>query len=226
MAVQGATLFDKKFIGDPVLIGTSRDRYDGLLMAGEVVRMEFKGIRDAMLFTDLRMVVIDPQGIRGKKVAIASIPWKSISAFSVENSGTFDLDAELKVCGSGFGVCEVMFTKGTDVEGVNAFITEKVFGFDSFASAGLTNGAASAEGVPEDESVFTVVLKTCPKGFSQRAKLEVALRKVTETGPAEARKLLKQLPRSVKEGLSKDEAEQVGAYLVSQGAEIQIERSG
>ena len=74
------------------------------------------------------MAVIDPQGLRGKKVAIASIPWKSISTFSVENSGTFDLDAELKVCGSGFGICEVEFTKGTNVGAVNGFINTKIFG--------------------------------------------------------------------------------------------------
>ena len=97
-------------------------------MESEEVRMEFKGFRDALIFTDLRMAVIDPQGLRGKKVAIASIPWKSRSAFSVENSGTFDLDAELNVCGSGFGICEVEFTKGTDVRAVNRFINTKVFG--------------------------------------------------------------------------------------------------
>ncbi len=90
--------------------------------------MEFKGIRDALIFTQHRMMVLDPQGIRGKKVEITSIPWKSISAFSLENSGTFDLDAELKVTGSGFGIHELVFTKGTDVKEVNKFITNRVLG--------------------------------------------------------------------------------------------------
>ncbi|MYD91549.1 MAG: hypothetical protein F4Y08_14665 [Caldilineaceae bacterium SB0662_bin_9] len=40
------------------------------------------------------MIVIDPQGVRGKKVAINSIPWKSVTAFSRENAGTLDLDTE------------------------------------------------------------------------------------------------------------------------------------
>ncbi len=128
MAEEGKTLFEKKFIGNPVGIGTSKEQYQDFLMEAEEVRMEFKGLRDALVFTDLRMVVIDPQGLRGKKVAVASIPWKSISAFSVENSGTFDLDAELKVCGSGFGICELKFTKGTDVKAVNRFMNAKIFG--------------------------------------------------------------------------------------------------
>ena len=75
------------------------------------------------------MIVIDPQGLRGKKVSLASIPWKSISAFSVENSGTFDLDAELKVCGSGFGVCELEFSKGTDMNAINELLNNQIFGF-------------------------------------------------------------------------------------------------
>ena len=83
-----ATLFDKKFIGSPVDIGTSADRYRNFLMAGEDVRMEFKGMRDALVFTDRRLIVVDPQGLRGKKVAVSSIPWKSVAAFSLENSGT------------------------------------------------------------------------------------------------------------------------------------------
>ena len=89
--------------------------------------MEYKGIRDAALFTDKRLIIIDPQGLRGKKVCITSIPWRSINAFSVENSGTFDLDAELKVCGSGFGVCELEFMKGTDIKKINEFLNDKIF---------------------------------------------------------------------------------------------------
>ena len=121
------TLFEKKFIGSPVEVGTSADRYQEFLMDGEVVKMEFKGMRDALVFTDQRLMVIDPQGLRGRKVAVSSIPWRSVSAFSLENSGTLDLDAELKVCGSGFGICELEFTKGTDVKAVNTFINSRVF---------------------------------------------------------------------------------------------------
>ena len=128
MAEQAKTLFEKKFIGNPVEIGTSKERYQDFLMDGEEVRMEFKGIRDALVFTDIRMIVVDPQGLRGRKVSVASIPWKSVSAFSLENSGTFDLDAELKVCGSGFGICELQFTKGTDVKAVNKFVNTRIFG--------------------------------------------------------------------------------------------------
>ena len=119
---------DKKLVGKPVEIGKSADRYQDCLMEGEEVIMEYKGLRDAVVFTEKRLIVIDPQGIRGRKVSIASIPWKTITAYSIENSGTLDLDAELKICGSGFGVIELEFFKGANMKKINNFINEKVFG--------------------------------------------------------------------------------------------------
>lgn len=121
-------LFHGIYVGGAVRIGTSAERYRDFLLEGEEVRMEFKGVRDALLFTDLRMIVLDPQGLRGKKVAVVSIPWRSITAFSIENSGRLDLDAELKVSGSGFGICELSFAKGTDVRAVNAFLSRRILG--------------------------------------------------------------------------------------------------
>lgn len=44
---------------------------------------------------------MDKQGLTGKKVEYHSIPFKSISHFSVETAGHFDLDAELKIWISG-----------------------------------------------------------------------------------------------------------------------------
>jgi hypothetical protein len=127
MAAVGNAFMDKVFVGSPVEIGTLQAKYEKVLMDGESIEMEFKGLRDGMLFTDRRMIVLNSQGITGKKVEVTSFPWKSVTAYSVENSGTIDLDAELKICGSGWGVCEVMMTKGTDVRAVARFINEKLF---------------------------------------------------------------------------------------------------
>ena len=83
-------------------------------------------MRDGMVFTNKRLMVINAQGLLGKKVEVTSFPWRSITAFSLENSGTIDLDAELKICGSGWGVCEVMMTKGTNVREVAQFINDRI----------------------------------------------------------------------------------------------------
>lgn len=46
-------------------------------------------------------MLVDKQGLRGTKVEYHSIPYKSITHFSIETAGTFDLDAELKIWISG-----------------------------------------------------------------------------------------------------------------------------
>jgi hypothetical protein len=68
-----------------------------ILAEGESIKNAFRLIRDLIVFTDKRLIMIDKQGVTGKKVEYHSIPYKSISHFSVETSGHFDLDAELKI---------------------------------------------------------------------------------------------------------------------------------
>lgn len=72
-----------------------------ILAENEDVSAAFKLIRDLIVFTDKRLIMVDKQGITGKKVEYHSVPYKSISHFSVETAGRFDLDAELKIWISG-----------------------------------------------------------------------------------------------------------------------------
>lgn len=53
------------------------------------------------MFTDKRLVLVDKQGVTGRKVEYHSLPYRSITHFSVESTGTFDLEAELKIWISG-----------------------------------------------------------------------------------------------------------------------------
>lgn len=72
-------------------------KYGQLLTDGEVIELGFKLIRDTFIFTNKRLILIDVQGITGSKTEYLSVSYKSISRFSVETAGTFDLDAELKI---------------------------------------------------------------------------------------------------------------------------------
>ena len=69
----------------------------GLLLEDEHVRMSFKAIRDKFYFTSHRILVKDKHGITGKRTEYKSMPYHSVKAFSVETSGSFDADSELKV---------------------------------------------------------------------------------------------------------------------------------
>jgi len=70
-----------------------------LLASTEKVEHAYKLVRDLLIFTDKRLILVDKQGVTGKKVEYHSIPYKSVVHFSIETAGTFDLDAELKICG-------------------------------------------------------------------------------------------------------------------------------
>jgi hypothetical protein len=71
--------------------------YGKLLIEGEEIELGFKLIRDTFIFTNKRLILIEKQGITGSKVEYKSILYKSITRFSVETAGTFDLEAELKI---------------------------------------------------------------------------------------------------------------------------------
>ncbi|MDX6182311.1 PH domain-containing protein [Flavobacterium sp. Fl-77] len=71
--------------------------YGQLLTANEEIEMGFKLIRDTFIFTNKRLILVDKQGLTGSKTEYKSIAYKSITRFSVETAGTFDLDAELKI---------------------------------------------------------------------------------------------------------------------------------
>jgi hypothetical protein len=71
--------------------------YGKLLIEGESIELGFKLIRDTFIFTSKRLILIEKQGITGSKIEYKSIIYKSISRFSIETAGTFDLEAELKI---------------------------------------------------------------------------------------------------------------------------------
>ncbi|GAB3923940.1 PH domain-containing protein [Mucilaginibacter myungsuensis] len=72
-------------------------KYGQLLIDGEQIELGFKLIRDTFIFTNRRMILVDVQGLTGSKTEYKTITYKSITRFSVETAGTFDLDAELKI---------------------------------------------------------------------------------------------------------------------------------
>lgn len=75
-----------------------------IITSNEVVKHAFRVIRDTFIFTNKRLILVDKQGMTGKKTEYMSIPYKSITNFSIETAGTFDLDAELKIWISGNSV--------------------------------------------------------------------------------------------------------------------------
>ncbi|MBV7530150.1 PH domain-containing protein [Chitinophaga sp. sic0106] len=104
--------------------------YSRLLTDSEQIQMGFKLIRDVFLFTNKRLILVNKQGITGSKTEYISIAYKSISRFSVETAGTFDLDAELKIWVSSELHPSIVkqFNKSVDVYEVQKVLAHHVLG--------------------------------------------------------------------------------------------------
>ena len=93
----------------------------GILIPEERVEAGFQVLRDQFVFTDKRLILIDKQGLSGKKVEYKSIPYQSIKYFSVETAGTFERDADLKIHLTGTVISKNL-RKGIDVVGLQRML--------------------------------------------------------------------------------------------------------
>ena len=105
---------------------TLQKEYLKLLIPSEKIEAGFKLIRDTFIFTNKRLILVNVQGITGKKVEYFSVSYKSISRFSLETAGSFDLDAELKIWISGEQQPSIhkKFNKSVDVYEVQKILAQ------------------------------------------------------------------------------------------------------
>ncbi len=97
---------------------------------------------------------------------------------------------------------------------------EEEFGVSAAAPVGVAVAAAGAAApAAEEKTEFDVVLKS----FGAK-KLDVikAVREITGLGLKEAKEMVEGAPKTVKEGVSKDEAESVKKALEEAGAEVEV----
>ncbi|GAB4385396.1 MAG: PH domain-containing protein [Elainellaceae cyanobacterium] len=71
--------------------------FNQVLVEGEQIEKAYQLVRDIFVFTNKRLILVDKQGMTGRKVELMSIPYSKITKFSKESAGHFDLDAELKI---------------------------------------------------------------------------------------------------------------------------------
>ncbi len=81
-----------------------QSEFEKVLAAGEQIEKAYQLIRDLVVFTDKRLIMVDKQGLTGSKVEYHSLPYRAITHFSIESGGHFDLDAELKIWVSGTSI--------------------------------------------------------------------------------------------------------------------------
>jgi len=100
-----------------------------VLVTDEHVEHCFRTGRDMFVFTTARVLFIDVQGLRGKKLLYLSIPLRVVTGFAVETAGRMDKDAEVYLY---FDVpakptlqLDILVKRG-DVMDMNKYLTEKL----------------------------------------------------------------------------------------------------
>ncbi|MFN8119514.1 MAG: PH domain-containing protein [Micropruina glycogenica] len=96
-----------------------------LLTQGEQPVAAYRTFRDVAIFTNLRLIVRDAQGMSGKKVEIYSLPYSRIDMWSSENAGSLDWNSELELW-TRAGHIKVKLNKGIDVRRLDGLIAHMV----------------------------------------------------------------------------------------------------
>ena len=73
------------------------EEFAPLLIPGETVTGAYRLVRDMFVFTTKRLILVDKQGVTGRKTEYVSVPYADVARFSVETAGHFDLEADIKI---------------------------------------------------------------------------------------------------------------------------------
>ncbi|HCW04300.1 MAG TPA: 50S ribosomal protein L7/L12 [Clostridium sp.] len=95
---------------------------------------------------------------------------------------------------------------------------EEEFGVSAAAPVAVAGGGAAAPAA-EEKSEFDVVLASAG---AEKIKVIKAVREITGLGLKDAKELVDGAPKTLKEGVSKDEAEAIKAKLAEVGATVEL----
>ena len=110
--------------------------------------------------------------------------------------------------------------KGMTVLELNDLVKaiEEEFGVTAAAPVAVAGGPAAA-GAAEEKSEFDIVLENAG---SSKIKVIKVVREITGLGLKEAKELVDNVPKPVKEGVAKEEAEEIKAKLEEAGASVEL----
>lgn len=90
---------------------------------GEEIISAFETIRDQVVFTNKRILVVNVQGITGKKRSYLSYPYAKIQYFGIETAGVLDIDSELILAFNDGSTLSFDFKTNVDIVGISRTIS-------------------------------------------------------------------------------------------------------
>ena len=104
---------------------------------------------------------------------------------------------------------------------LNELVTacEEEFGVSAAAPVAVAGAVAGGAAAAEEKTEFDVVLANAS---AQKIKVIKVVRELTGLGLKEAKEIVDGAPKTLKEGVSKEEAEDMKAKLAEVGAEVEV----
>ncbi|WP_427339578.1 PH domain-containing protein [Caloranaerobacter sp. DY30410] len=97
---------------------TAKEQYGKFLIDDEEIQQAFTLIRDVIIFTNIRIIIIDKQGTTGKKMSVKSIFLMNI------------VDCEMETAGAGIDDSEITITYLTNVKRKSNYENTKTHKFE------------------------------------------------------------------------------------------------
>ena len=97
---------------------------------------------------------------------------------------------------------------------------EEEFGVSAAAPVAVAAGGADTAAVAEEKTEFNVVLKSFG---AQKLQVVKVVKEITGAALTEAKALVEAAPSTIKEALSKEDAEELKAKLEAVGAEVELQ---
>ncbi len=116
---------DSVFNLKPINPDYVRNEVAGLLIQNEQVLYAFQTVRDQLVFTNMRIIAIDVQGVTGKRKSFATMPYSKIQYFEVQTPGFMELfsDSELFVMFSSGFTAKFEFKGKVDIGAIGRLIS-------------------------------------------------------------------------------------------------------
>ena len=96
---------------------------------------------------------------------------------------------------------------------------EEEFGVSAAAPVAVVAAAGDAGAAAEEKTDFTVVLADAG---AEKIKVIKVVREITGLGLKEAKEVVDNAPKTIKEGVGKDDAEKIKAQLEEVGAKVEL----
>ena len=97
-----------------------------LFVPNENTVQVYKGVRDYIVFTNKRIIIVNVQGMTGKKKDFTSIPYKNINTFSIESAGMLDRDCELEIYISAIGKLHFEFSGSSNIVAIGQMLANYI----------------------------------------------------------------------------------------------------